>query len=187
MRRIARSEPRYATRMTDIHPNGPRTFGTSLRDAVPLPHEMVERIIAVEAGRHPTLTELRAALGLDLDLSEANNAARAAWPERGMIPNDEDFARVIDAMYASATSTRLIRVEINETGAHPTRHARADRASRRGAPDAVGARGQQDRRRRPLLGGVARRGAGRLRRSAAAAARRCSTPARCTLARTCCR
>ena len=59
--------------MTDIHPNGPRTFGTSLRDAVPLPHEMVERITAIEAGRHPTLTELRAALGLDLDLTRSQH------------------------------------------------------------------------------------------------------------------
>ena len=35
-----------------------------------------------------------------------------------MIPNDEDFARVIDAMYASATSTRL----------HPRRDQRDGRA-----------------------------------------------------------
>ncbi len=107
--------------MSDTHPNGPRTFGASLRDGAPIPHEMVERLIAIEVGRHPTLTELRAALGLDLDLTEANGAARAVWPERGTIPNDEDFARVTDAMYASAASTRRIRVEINETGARPTR------------------------------------------------------------------
>jgi len=107
--------------MTDPHPNGPRTFATSLRDNVPVPHEMIERLIALEAGRHPTLTELRAALGLDLDLEQANDAARAAWPARGMIPNDEDFARVIDAMYGSVASSRLVRVQITETGLHPVR------------------------------------------------------------------
>lgn len=114
--------------MADNHPNGPRTFGTYLRDNVPLPHEMLDRIMAVEAGRHPTLTELRVALGLDLDLGGAGDApnglggaARAAWPARGMIPNDEDFARVIDAMYGAVTSSRLVRVEITETGPRTTR------------------------------------------------------------------
>ena len=38
-----------------------------------------------------------------------------------MIPNDEDFARVIDAMYGSITSSRLVRVEITETGPHASR------------------------------------------------------------------
>ncbi len=107
--------------MMDAHPNGPRTFGTSFRENVPLPHEMIERIIAVESGRHPTLTELRAALGLDFDLSATNDAARKAWPERGTIPNDEDFARVIDAAYGAITSSRLVRVEITEMGPHPAR------------------------------------------------------------------
>ena len=102
------------------HPNGPRTFATSMRDSVALPREMIDRLTALEAGRHPTLTELRAALGLDLDLGAANDAARAAWPERGTIPNDEDFARVIDAMYGSITSSRLVRVEIAATGPHPS-------------------------------------------------------------------
>ncbi len=106
--------------MADMHPNGPRTFATSMRDGVALPREMIDRFSALEAGRHPTLTELRTALGLDLDLGAANDAARKAWPERGMIPNDEDFARVIDAMYGSITSTRMVRVEITETGPHPT-------------------------------------------------------------------
>jgi hypothetical protein len=107
--------------MSDTHPNGPRTFATSLRDAVPLPHEMIERLIAAEAGRHPTLTELRVALVLDLDLGLANDAARAAWPPRGTIPNDEDFARVIDEMYRAVTSSRLVRAEITDTGLHPSR------------------------------------------------------------------
>ena len=107
--------------MADMHPNGPRTFGTSLRDAVAVPHEMIERLLAVEAGRHPTLTELRSALSMDLDLGPANDAARAAWPARGMIPNDEDFARVIDVMYGAVTSSRLVRVEINDAGPHASR------------------------------------------------------------------
>ncbi len=106
--------------MADAHANGPRTFATSMRDGVALPREMIDRFSALEAGRHPTLTDLRAALGLDLDLGETNAAARAAWPERGMIPNDEDFARVIDAAYRSITSSRLVRVEITATGPHPT-------------------------------------------------------------------
>lgn len=100
---------------------GPRIFATWLRDNAPLAPEMVERLIALDAGRHPTLTELRLALGLDLDLNGVAAAAREAWPERGTIPNDEDLARALDAMYRSLTSPRIVSVEITEAAPRVSR------------------------------------------------------------------
>ncbi|MEX2247260.1 MAG: CehA/McbA family metallohydrolase [Dehalococcoidia bacterium] len=106
--------------MADVHPNGPRTFATLLRDNVPLPQEMLEWIRAADSG-HPTLTQLRSSLGIDLDLNASNGAARAAWPARGAPPDKKDAARVIDAMYGAITSSRLVRVEIVEEGLHASR------------------------------------------------------------------
>jgi hypothetical protein len=106
--------------MADVHPNGPRTFATLLRDNVPLPQEMLDWIRDADTG-HPTLTQLRSALGVDLDLNAANGAARAVWPARGTPPNKEDAARVIDAMYGAITSSRLVRVKIVEEGLHVSR------------------------------------------------------------------
>ncbi|MEX0749941.1 MAG: hypothetical protein WD359_03955, partial [Dehalococcoidia bacterium] len=103
------------------HPNGPRTFVTMIRDNAPMPQQVLDHLLRLESGRHPTLTEIRAALGLDLDISDWARVARDAWPERGQIPDDEDLARVIDAMYGSMRATRMVRVAIGESGPVATR------------------------------------------------------------------
>ena len=60
----------------DDHPEGPRTLWTQVRDGLPLLPETVARGLELEQGRHPALTELREALGFDLDLDGVQNAAR---------------------------------------------------------------------------------------------------------------
>jgi hypothetical protein len=100
--------------MTDLHPNGPRNFATLMRDAVPLPRDVIERAMSLDTG-HPALTELRLALGVDLDLTRANAAGLQAWPT-GRTPDDAELARVLDAMYGAVTSPRQVRVVVTETG-----------------------------------------------------------------------
>jgi hypothetical protein len=103
------------------HPNGPRTFVTMIRDNAPTTAAVLQHLLRLETGRHPTLTDLRAALRLDLDISGWANAARAAWPPRGQIPDDDELGRVIDAAYGSMQSTRMVRVRIAESGPVATR------------------------------------------------------------------
>lgn len=94
----------------------PRTFATWLRDNAPLSIEMVERLVALD-GRHPTLTELRFALGVDLDLHGAGDAALAAWPAlRTATATDPDLCAVLDQMYRSLESPHIVRVEIGGAG-----------------------------------------------------------------------
>ncbi len=102
------------------HPNGPRTFAHSLRDAVGLPPGILDRLRALEDGRHPTLTDVRAALGLHLNLNPFD-AARGNWYPPNTTPDDTDLARVIDAMYGSITSPRMIRATIYDSGVHASR------------------------------------------------------------------
>ncbi len=108
--------------VTPEHANGPRTFGTTLRDAAPMSSDMLERLIAIEAGRHPTLTASREALAFDLDLGGAPGAARNLWPPRDEAPDDARLAAIIDAMYSSIESSRLISVAITDAGPQPSRN-----------------------------------------------------------------
>lgn len=94
----------------------PRTLATFLRDGAPIPAALADRLIAIDTQRHPTLTETRTALGLDLDISAIGDAALAAWPARGTDPTDRDLAGVLDAMYRSIVSSRMFRVEIGADG-----------------------------------------------------------------------
>lgn len=103
------------------HPNGPRTFVTMIRDGAPTTPQVLDHLLRLEAGRHPTLTELRAALKLDLDIREWARVAREAWAPRGQIPNDDDLSRVIDAMYGCMQSTRMVRVAVSASGPVATR------------------------------------------------------------------
>jgi hypothetical protein len=98
------------------HPDGPRTLWTQVRDNLPLTPQAVERGLALERGRHPTLTELRAALGLDLELGGAWDAARRVRLPRDETPSDEQLIRFLDEMYRGLTSTRLVRVELSNEG-----------------------------------------------------------------------
>jgi hypothetical protein len=81
-----------------------------MRDGVPLPREVIARIAALDVG-HPTLTELRYALGVELDFAPANDAGRKAWPA-GASPGDPDLGRVLDAMYSAVTSSRRVDITI---------------------------------------------------------------------------
>ena len=94
----------------------PRTLAAFLRDGAPIPAALAERLIAIDTQRHPTLTEMRMALGLDLDISAIGDAALAAWPARGAEPSDRDLAGVLDAMYRAIASTRMLRVELDGDG-----------------------------------------------------------------------
>jgi hypothetical protein len=105
------------------HPEGPRTFATALRDASPLAPELLERMLALESGRHPELSVLRVALGLDLDLRGANAVADAALPLLDIAATDAEVARVIDAMHAAVRSSRLVRVAVSDAGVAPSRDA----------------------------------------------------------------
>jgi hypothetical protein len=70
----------------------------------------------LERGRHPTLTELRHALGLDLELGGAWDAARRVRLPRDETPSDEQLIRFLDEMYRGLASTRLVRVELSNEG-----------------------------------------------------------------------
>ncbi len=83
---------------------------------MPLPHDTVARLIALDEGRHPTLTEMRFALGLDLDLEEAGLAGPRACGALDPVPSDADLAAVLDAMYRGIVSTRLVRAECGAAG-----------------------------------------------------------------------
>ena len=101
------------------HPNGPRNFATLMRDGVPLPRDVIARVTALDVG-HPTLTELRYALGVDLDLAPANDAGRRVWPA-GPSPDDHDLGRVLDAMYSAVTSSRRVVITITDDGMSTSR------------------------------------------------------------------
>ena len=96
------------------HPEGPRTLWTQVRDALPLLPETVDRGLELEQGRHPTVTELREALGFDLDLAGAQNAAREVRLPREEPPTDELLSHYIDSMYRGIASSRLVRVVVSE-------------------------------------------------------------------------
>jgi hypothetical protein len=98
------------------HPDGPRTLWTQVRDNLPLTPQAVERGLALERGRHPTLTELRAALGLDLELGAAWDAARRVRLPRDETPSDEQLISFLDEMYRGLASTRLVRIELSGEG-----------------------------------------------------------------------
>ncbi|HYM15972.1 MAG TPA: CehA/McbA family metallohydrolase [Dehalococcoidia bacterium] len=107
------------------HPDGPRTFATWLRDSAPVPPDVIERLIGLDLGRHPTLSELRAALGLDFDAEAAAAAARDAWPGRDVLPSDDDLCAVLDAMYRAVRSTRMVRARCTVAGPELSREGGA--------------------------------------------------------------
>ena len=99
----------------------PRTLAAFLRDGAPITKTLAERLIALDTDRHPTTTDMRLALGIDLDISHIGDAAQAAWPVHRDDPSDRDLAQVLDAMYRAITSGRLLRVEIGAGGLTATR------------------------------------------------------------------
>ncbi|MFQ5472963.1 MAG: CehA/McbA family metallohydrolase, partial [Dehalococcoidia bacterium] len=115
------------------HPNGPRTLWTQIRDNLPLTAQTVERGLGLEQGRHPTLTELRTALGLDLDLAGAWNAARGVRLPREEAPSDDQLVNFLDEMYRGLASTRIVRATLSDDGLATSRDGTPirDRAGQR--------------------------------------------------------
>ena len=105
------------------HPDGPRTLWTQIRDNLPLTPQAVERGLALERGRHPSLTELRAALGLDLELGGAWDAARRVRLPRDETPSDEQLISFLDEMYRGLASTKLVRIELSGVGLTTSRQS----------------------------------------------------------------
>ena len=73
-----------------------RTFATWLRDHLPITAEIAARLEALDHGRHPTLTEMRFALGLDLDFEASERTARSAIAALDPLPGDADLAALLD-------------------------------------------------------------------------------------------
>lgn len=103
------------------HPDGPRTLWTQVRDALPLTTEAVARGLELEHGRHPTMTEVRQALGLDLNPDAAWQSARDVRLPQDRTPSDEQLTHYIDSMYRSLQSSRLVRVEVSDNGLETVR------------------------------------------------------------------
>jgi len=97
------------------------TWAAWLRDEMQLAPDVAERLVALDVGRHPTLTELRRALGDDLDLSACEAAGRDGWSSLGAAPGDGELAALLDAMYRAVESTRLVRVVCGTDGPAPFR------------------------------------------------------------------
>lgn len=98
------------------------TLGSVLCDELSAPDETRARVLALEAGRHPTLDELHAALGSDVDLTPALAVGRLSWPSSA---DDAALADAIDAAYAAIASTRAIVIEIRDDGPHALPRAEA--------------------------------------------------------------
>ena len=97
------------------------TWAAWLRDEMQLPFDVAERLLALDAGRHPTIAEMRRALGSDLDLSACEAAGRSGWAALGAAPTDAELAALLDAMYRAVASTRLVRVACGPDGPAPSR------------------------------------------------------------------
>src|SRR3989304_8423930 len=93
--------------VVNTHPEAPRTLWTQVRDNLPLTHQAIERGLALEHGRHPTLTELRDALGLDLELDAAWDAGRRVRLPRDETPSDEQLVPFLDEMYRGLAFARV--------------------------------------------------------------------------------
>ncbi len=98
-----------------------RTFATWLRDHMPITAEVAARLASLDHGRHATLTEMRFALGLDVELDACEETARSAVASLDPLPADADLAALLDSMYRAIGSTRLVRVECGAAGPVPSR------------------------------------------------------------------
>jgi hypothetical protein len=103
--------------MTETQPA--RSFSAFLRECTPLPPELFDRMSVLEAGRHPSLDELRRAFGLCIDLSRCSGAALDLRESS----SDAELARIVDAMYGAIASPRAISVEITAEAVVPSRDA----------------------------------------------------------------
>ena len=97
------------------HPEYPLTLWAAVSNSLAMTREGARRGLELERGRHPTLTQLRAAFGLDLDLVPAWDPLRSVrLPER--TPSDAEIIEVMDGMYRGLASTRKVTVTATASG-----------------------------------------------------------------------
>jgi hypothetical protein len=106
---------------TDLAGLDMTTWAAWLRDEMRISPELAERLVALDAGRHPTIPEMRQALQHDLDLSACEAAGRRGWAALGPAPGDTELAALLDSMYGAVASTRLVRVVCGPDGPVPSR------------------------------------------------------------------
>ncbi len=104
------------------HPEAPRTLGTWLVESLPMPAPARARLLELEAGRHATLTDMRAALGLELDLAPALELGWDGSGDGSDAPaTDAAMTALLDSMYRAITSSRLVAVTLTDAGPKATR------------------------------------------------------------------
>jgi len=94
----------------------PPTLGALLHAAASLPAHALERIHALEQDRHPSLDDLRGALGPSLDLEIAIAAGLAALADGSA--EHMPVAAALDAAYRALSAPKLIRAEITAAAIH---------------------------------------------------------------------
>ena len=101
--------------MSDNDEANPHTLGTLIHAAAHLPPDALDRIHALEDGRHPPLDDLRAALGASLDLDAAIAAATSIL---AIADAHAPIADALDAAYRALHAPRLVRAEITAAAIH---------------------------------------------------------------------
>lgn len=91
------------------------TIASLLAGVIPLSDAAAARIAALDDGRHPTLDEMRRALGPELDLSPVAPAVLAAKVDVARA-GDEELAALLDVMYRAIVSPRILRGTIDDAG-----------------------------------------------------------------------
>lgn len=92
------------------HDGEPATLGSLLCDLAQLDAAARGLLLALEAGRHPPLDDLRAALGDDLDLDISIAAARVALGAGPL--DDAHLSAALDSAYRALSSPRIVRAAI---------------------------------------------------------------------------
>jgi hypothetical protein len=88
----------------------PPTLGAMIHVAAKLPLDALDRVRALEDGRHPSLDELRGALSDSLDVDSAVAAGVAVIS--GGDPAHPQLVAALDASYRALSAPRLVRAEI---------------------------------------------------------------------------
>ncbi|MDE3095498.1 MAG: CehA/McbA family metallohydrolase [Chloroflexota bacterium] len=92
------------------------TFATWLHDTVPMPDAIAGRLRALEGDVSPTLSELRAALGFGLDLSDVWAAYEGRAADFMRSQEDASLAALLDALWRAVRGTRVVQARISAGG-----------------------------------------------------------------------
>lgn len=90
----------------------PITFATWLHDTVPMPDAIAGRLRALEGDAGPSLSELRAALGFGLDLSDVWAAYEELAPDFTRPQEDTSLAALLDALWRAVRGTRVVQARV---------------------------------------------------------------------------